>query len=104
MQGLNSPSKFWKQYPQLIVTSFQGSLTCTSTAIKKTFEHALKTLDKWKKKNDNKELNGNDNTKENIEVNDEKKENEEIKENKKNEENLVVDDKNDKEEDLVVVA
>jgi DNA polymerase III delta prime subunit len=35
MQGVNSQNQFWKQYPQLIVTSFQGSLTCTSTAIKK---------------------------------------------------------------------
>ena len=63
MQGLNSSSQFWKQYPQLIVTSFQGSLTCTSIAIKKSFDHALQTLEKWKKKNPidkNKEMNGND--------------------------------------------
>ena len=63
MQGVNSQNQFWKQYPQLIVTSFQGSLTCTSNAIKKSFDHAFNTLEKWKKKNpiDNNNINnGND--------------------------------------------
>ena len=66
MKGINSSSKFWKLYPQLFVTSFQGSLTSSSKSIKETFKRAENTLKKWKeKKQKNKtineeEMNGND--------------------------------------------
>ena len=66
MKGINSKSKFWKQYPQLFVTSFQGSITSTSHAIKQAFKKAQAHLNVWlekKKKSEEKvndELNGND--------------------------------------------
>ena len=66
MKGINSSSKFWKLYPQLFVTSFQGSLTSSSKSIKETFKRTENTLKKWKeKKQKNKtineeEMNGND--------------------------------------------
>ena len=66
MKGINSKSKFWKQYPQLFVTSFQGSLTSTSHAIKQAFKRAQINLNVWLKKkknlekNENEEMNGND--------------------------------------------
>ena len=50
MKGINSRSKFWKLYPQLFITSFQGSLTSTSKAIKQTFNRAKNTSKKWKEK------------------------------------------------------
>ncbi len=50
MKGINSRAKFWKLYPQLFITSFQGSLTSTSKAIKQTFNRAENTLKKWKEK------------------------------------------------------
>ena len=63
MKGINSNSKFWKQYPQLFVTSFQGSLTATSSAIKKTFIKAENHIKNWlknKKIKENEEIDGND--------------------------------------------
>ena len=64
MKGINSKSKFWKLYPQLFVTTYQGSLTSTSKGIKETFDRAKLTLKKWKEKKPNqkekKEMNGND--------------------------------------------
>jgi hypothetical protein len=56
MKGYHSKSKFWQQYPQLVVTSYQGSLTSTSKGIIDTFKDAEKKLkdymnkDKKKKK------------------------------------------------------
>ena len=50
MKGINSRAKFWKLYPQLFITSFQGSLTSTSKAIKQTFNRAKSTSKKWKEK------------------------------------------------------
>ena len=54
MKGYHSKSKFWQQYPQLVVTSYQGSLTSTSKGIIDTFKDAEKKLkdymDKDKKK------------------------------------------------------
>ena len=44
MKGLHSKSKFWQQYPQLVVTSYQGSLTSTSKGIIDTFKDAEKKL------------------------------------------------------------
>ena len=58
MKGINSSSKFWKLYPQLFVTSFQGSLTSSSKSIKETFKRTENTLKKWKeKKQKNKTIN-----------------------------------------------
>ena len=51
MKGINSKSKYWKLYPQLFVTSYQGSLTSTSKGIKEAFKRAKLTLKKWKEKN-----------------------------------------------------
>ena len=44
MKGYHSKSKFWQQYPQLFVTSYQGSLTSTSKGIIDTFKDAEKKL------------------------------------------------------------
>ncbi len=44
MKGYHSKSKFWQQYPQLVVTSYQGSLTSTSKGIIDTFKDAQKKL------------------------------------------------------------
>ena len=64
MKGINSKSRFWKLYPQLFVTSYQGSLTSTSKGIKETFYRAESTLKKWKEKRSKKrnenEIDGND--------------------------------------------
>ena len=64
MKGINSKSKYWKLYPQLYVTSYQGSLTSTSKGIKETFRKAELTLKKWREKKtnqiDKKEMDGND--------------------------------------------
>ena len=64
MKGINSKSKYWKLYPQLYVTSYQGSLTSTSKGIKEAFNRAENTLKKWKEKKSNKkdekEMDGND--------------------------------------------
>lgn len=64
MKGINSKSKYWKLYPQLYVTSYQGSLTSTSKGIKEAFNRAEYTLKKWKEKKSNqkdkKEMDGND--------------------------------------------
>ena len=37
MKGSHSKSKYWQEYPQLIFTSYQGSLTSTSKGIINTF-------------------------------------------------------------------
>ena len=44
MKGYHSKSKFWQQYPQLFVTSYQGSLTSTSKGIIDAFKDAEKKL------------------------------------------------------------
>ena len=44
MKGYHSKSRFWQQYPQLVVTSYQGSLTSTSKGIIDTFKDAEKKL------------------------------------------------------------
>ena len=54
MKGHHSQSQFWKQYPQLVVTSYQGSVTSTSKGIIKAFQNAeikLKNIIEEKKKN-----------------------------------------------------
>ena len=54
MKGAHSKSKFWQNYPQLIVTSYQGSLTSTSKGIIDTFKDAEKKLLDFIKKNNQK--------------------------------------------------
>jgi MoxR-like ATPase len=44
MKGNHSKVKYWQDYPQLIVTSYQGSLTSTSKGIIDTFNDADKKL------------------------------------------------------------
>ena len=51
MKGSHSKSKFWQEYPQLIVTSYQGSLTSTSKGIIDTFKDAEKKLKDFLTKN-----------------------------------------------------
>ena len=51
MKGYHSKSKFWQQYPQLVVTSYQGSLTSTSKGIIKAFNNAKDKLDIFLEKN-----------------------------------------------------
>ena len=53
MKGYNSKSNYWKEYPQLIVTSYQGSLTSTSKGIIDSFKDAEKKLKYFKEKNKN---------------------------------------------------
>ena len=61
MKGINSKSKYWRLYPQLFVTSYQGSLTSTSKGIREAFIRAEFTLKKWKEKKSNQgEMDGND--------------------------------------------
>ena len=48
MKGINSRSKYWKLYPQLFVTSFQGSLSTSPKAIEQTFIKAKNCLKNWK--------------------------------------------------------
>ena len=60
MKGDHSKSKYWQEYPQLIVTSYQGSLTSTSKGIIDTFKDAEKKLNDFmgkdkKGKKENKE-------------------------------------------------
>ena len=68
MKGYHSKSKFWQQYPQLVVTSYQGSLTSTSKGIIDTFKDAEKKLKDYmtgKNKKTKKDVKGK--TNENIE-------------------------------------
>ena len=51
MKGSLSKSKFWQEYPQLIITSYQGSLTSTSKGIIDTFKDGEKKLKDFNKKN-----------------------------------------------------
>ena len=51
MKGIFSTSKFWKKYPQLVVTSYQGSLTSTSKGIINAFKDAEKKLQDFLGKN-----------------------------------------------------
>ena len=61
MKGSHSKSKFWQEYPQLVVTSYQGSLTSTSKGIIDTFKDGQKKLDDYlDKKNKNKNSDKND--------------------------------------------
>ena len=53
MKGNLSKSKFWKEYPQLIVTSYQGSLTSTSKGIIDAFKDGEKKLKEFSKRNNN---------------------------------------------------
>ena len=53
MKGYHSKSKFWQQYPQLVVTSYQGSLTSTSKGIIKAFNSAKDKLKSFLEKNKN---------------------------------------------------
>ena len=64
MKGDRSENDFFKNYPELLVFSYQGSKTSTSEAIEKVFKKARKCLEKNKEKNkeNNKE---NKNNKEN---------------------------------------
>ena len=57
MKGYHSKSKFWQQYPQLVVTSYQGSLTSTSKGIIDTFKDAEKKLKDYLSKKAKKEVN-----------------------------------------------
>ena len=57
MKGYHSKNKFWKQYPQLVVTSYQGSLTSTSKGIIDTFEDSKKKLNNYTNKKDSKKEN-----------------------------------------------
>lgn len=51
MKGNHSESNYWKQYPQLVVTSYQGSLTSTSKGIINTIKDAQQKLKILMKKN-----------------------------------------------------
>ena len=51
MKGHHSKSKFWREYPQLVVTSYQGSLTSTSKGIIDTFKDGEKKLKDYINKN-----------------------------------------------------
>ena len=51
MKGNHSKSNYWKQYPQLVVTSYQGSLTSTSKGIINTFKDAQQKLKVFIEKN-----------------------------------------------------
>ena len=55
MKGNLSKSKFWKEYPQLIVTSYQGSLTSTSKGIIDTFKDGEKKLMDYINRNNKKD-------------------------------------------------
>jgi hypothetical protein len=44
MKGNLSKSTFWKEYPQLVVTSYQGSLTSTSKGIIDVFKDGEKKI------------------------------------------------------------
>jgi hypothetical protein len=57
MKGTLSKSSFWREYPQLIVTSYQGSLTSTSKGIIDTFKDGEKKLKDFLKKNKEKNKN-----------------------------------------------
>ena len=63
MKGNLSKSKFWKEYPQLIVTSYQGSLTSTSKGIIDTFKDGEKKLKDYinRNKNNKKDLKQKEN-------------------------------------------
>ena len=54
MKGSHSKSKYWKNYPQLIVTSYQGSLTSTSKGIIDAFKDAEKKLLDFNERNNQK--------------------------------------------------
>ena len=56
MKGYHSKSNFWKEYPQLIVTSYQGSLTSTPKGIIDTFKDAEKKLKDYIKNKNNKNI------------------------------------------------
>ena len=60
MKGNLSKSKFWKEYPQLIVTSYQGSLTSTSKGIIDAFKDGEKKLKEFSKRNNNLKKSEND--------------------------------------------
>lgn len=65
MKGYHSKSKFWQQYPQLVVTSYQGSLTSTSKGIIKAFKNAEDKLKVFLEKNKNTKENLKDINKQN---------------------------------------
>jgi len=53
MKGEYSKNNLFKRYPSLYVNSYQGSLTSSSSEIKKIFDHAKKVIEKQKDKNKN---------------------------------------------------
>ena len=81
MKGDRSENSFFKNYPELLVFSYQGSKTSTSEGIQKVFNKARNCLKKNKEKNKkNKEKNNNIN---NFILNKNKNSNNIIKNNKK---------------------
>ena len=51
MKGNRSENDFFRQYPELLVFSYQGSKTSTSEGVQKVFNKARKVLNKNKEKN-----------------------------------------------------
>jgi len=60
MRGNHSKSKFWKEYPQLMVTPYQGSLTSTSKGIIDSFKDGERKLKYFQEKNKNSIKNDSD--------------------------------------------
>ena len=53
MKGKYSKNKLFKEYPSLYVNSYQGSLTSTSSEVKKIFDRAKKVIEKQEDKTKN---------------------------------------------------
>ena len=71
MKGYHSKSKFWSEYPQLVVTSYQGSLTSTSKGIIDTFKDGEKKLKDYLEKNKKTKQDNKDNINEVSEIDNE---------------------------------
>ena len=71
MKGYHSKSKFWREYPQLVVTSYQGSLTSTSKGIIDTFKDGEKKLKDYLEKNKKTKQDNKDNINEVSEIDNE---------------------------------
>jgi hypothetical protein len=50
LRGLNSESKFCRQFPELSIIYFQGSEACTSKGVEAVFEKAIDSNIAFKKK------------------------------------------------------
>jgi hypothetical protein len=68
MKGNRSENDFFKQYPELLVFSYQGSKTSTSEGVQKVFNKARNVLIKNKEKNkkNNERINNNDDSQNQI--------------------------------------